>query len=104
MSLLGEKCARCGKKRTRKEFAGVPTCDECHQTLEMKLAAAAEAPRACLIDQTAMKKEVVSNVIVDRCPRCNGVWLDGGELELVRRAIEDGVTMNLLHGVLFRPL
>jgi hypothetical protein len=104
MSLLGEKCARCGKKRTRKEFAGVPTCDECHQTLEMKLAAAAEAPRACPIDQTAMKKEVVSNVIVDRCPRCNGVWLDGGELELVRRAIEDGVTMNLLHGVLFRPM
>ena len=47
---------------------------------------------------------MVSNVIVDRCPQCKGVWLDGGELETVRRAIEEGVTMNLLHGVLFRPM
>ena len=104
MSLLGEKCARCGKKRTKKEFAGVPTCDECQQVLEMKLAASKESPRNCPIDGVAMKKEVTANVVIDRCPRCRGVWLDGGELELMRGVIEDGVTMNLLHGVLFRPM
>ena len=103
MSLFGEKCARCGKKRTRKEFAGVPTCDECHQTLELKLAASKESPRACPIDQAAMQKEVVSNVIVDRCPRCKGVWLDGGELELLRGMIAGDATENLLRGVLFPP-
>ena len=104
MSLLGEKCARCGKRRTRKEFAGVPTCDECQQTLELTLAAAKEAPRDCPIDGNAMVKEVVSNVIVDRCPSCKGVWLDGGELELLRGAIEGGVTEAVLRGVLFHPL
>ncbi len=104
MSLLGEKCARCGKKRTRKEFAGVPTCDECIHTLELKLAAAKESPRACPIDRATMQKEVVSNVVLDRCPTCKGVWLDGGELELLRGAIADGVTESVLRGVLFHPI
>ena len=104
MSLLGEKCARCGRKRTRKEFAGVPTCDDCHRLLELKLEAAKESPRVCPIDEAAMQKEVVSNVIVDRCPHCKGVWLDGGELELLRGAIEAGVTEGVLRGVLFQPL
>ena len=104
MSLLGEKCARCGKKRTRQEFEGIPTCDACRQLLETKLAAAKESPRACPIDREAMAKEIVSNVVVDRCPRCQGVWLDGGELELLRGAIEAGVSDAVLLGVLFRPL
>ena len=104
MPLLGEKCARCGKKRTRKEFEGIPTCDECQRALELKLAAAKEAPRACPLDRAAMQKEIVSNVIVDRCPACKGVWLDGGELDLLRGAIADGVTESVLRGVLFPPL
>src|SRR5437762_1589782 len=28
-----------------------------------------------------------SGVILDKCPRCNRIWLDGGELERVRRAV-----------------
>jgi hypothetical protein len=103
MSLLGEKCARCGRRRTRKEFAGVPTCDECQHELELKLASSKESPRACPIDRTSMQKEVVSNVILDRCPTCKGVWLDGGELELLRGAIAAGVTESVLRGVLFHP-
>jgi hypothetical protein len=104
MPPLREKCARRGKQRTRQDFAGVPTCDDCHHALEQKLSAAKASPRACPIDQTAMRKEVVSNVIIDRCPRCAGVWLDGGELELLRGAIEAGVTEGVLRGVLFQPL
>ena len=104
MSLLGEKCARCGKKRTRKEYEGVPTCDACQHALELKLAAAREAPHGCPIDRAAMRKEVVSNIIIDRCPTCGGVWLDGGELELLRGAIADCVTESVLRGVLFQPI
>ena len=104
MSLLGEKCARCGKKRTRKGFEGVPTCDACQHELELKLAAAKESPRPCPIDRAPMLKEVVSNVILDRCPRCKGVWLDGGELEVLRGAIAEGVTESVLRGVLFQPI
>jgi hypothetical protein len=104
MSLLGEKCARCGKKRTRKEFAGVPTCEACHDLLEKRLEASQEEARVCPIDGDPMKKEVVSNVIIDRCSRCKGVWLDGGELDMLRGAIEAGVTDAVLRGVLFHPM
>jgi Zn-finger nucleic acid-binding protein len=37
-----------------------------------------------------MAKEIVSQVVIDRCPSCGGVWLDGGELEMLRRALEGG--------------
>jgi Zn-finger nucleic acid-binding protein len=33
-----------------------------------------------------MVKEVVAGVVIDRCPVCHGVWLDAGELQLVRDA------------------
>ena len=62
-----------------------------------------KSPRTCLIDGAAMQKEVVLNVIIDRCPACKGVWLDGGEIELLRGAIADGVTESVLRGVLFQP-
>ena len=42
-----------------------------------------------------MTKDVVLNVVIDRCPSCNGVWLDGGELELIRSAVANGVAMDL---------
>src|SRR5262245_42932104 len=104
MSLLGEKCARCGKKRTHKELDGVPTCDACERALQLRRAVAKEAPRACPIDRAPMQKEIVANVVIDRCPRCRGVWLDGGELDLLRGAIADGVTESVLRGVLFQPV
>jgi len=49
MSLLGEKCARGGKKRTRKEFAGVPTCDECQHELELLRSAIASGVTESLL-------------------------------------------------------
>ena len=86
MGLFGEKCVRCGKKRTKKSFEGVPTCEVC----ELKIKAAREEPRRCPIDASVMKKDVVHNVIIDRCEQCGGVWLDGGELEVMKEAIEAG--------------
>lgn len=85
MGLFGERCERCDKKRTKKEFEGVPTCDACRLAIQ----ADREFPRNCPIDRTQMNKEVVMNVILDRCPSCHGVWLDGGELALLKRAVTD---------------
>ena len=42
MSLLGEKCARCGRRRTRREYEGLPTCEACEELIEAKLRAARE--------------------------------------------------------------
>jgi Zn-finger nucleic acid-binding protein len=37
-----------------------------------------------------MQKHVIRNVIVDKCPECHGAWLDGGELELLKKALNNG--------------
>ncbi|MGH7566747.1 MAG: zf-TFIIB domain-containing protein, partial [Gemmatimonadota bacterium] len=83
MSVWGEKCVRCGGKRTRSTYEGLPTCDDCQKLLEAQLQADAEDHRLCPLDGVAMSKEIVLNVVVDRCPACKGMWLDGGELELL---------------------
>jgi|TARA_R110002072_G_scaffold193947_1_gene351156 Zn-finger nucleic acid-binding protein len=33
------------------------------------------------LDAFATKKEIAHGIVIDKCPKCNGVWLDGGELE-----------------------
>jgi hypothetical protein len=33
-----------------------------------------------------LKEKRLGNVAVDTCPDCNGMWLDAGELDLVRQA------------------
>ena len=98
MALFGEKCARCGKKRTREEYQGRPTCKACQELLEKKLEASKETRQPCPVDGAAMEKEIVMSVIVDRCPSCNGVWLDGGELEQLESAVAADVTKQLIRG------
>jgi hypothetical protein len=101
MSLLGDKCARCGKRRTRQVYQGVPTCESCQQLIETKLEAARESPRSCPLDGERMEKEIVLNVIVDRCPSCRGVWLDGGELEALKGSIEAGLSQDLVRAMVY---
>jgi Zn-finger nucleic acid-binding protein len=36
-----------------------------------------------------MLKQIVKGVVTDKCPKCGGVWLDPGELDLIKRAIQD---------------
>ena len=37
--------------------------------------------------------------IVDRCPECRGVWLDGGELELLREGLERGMAADFARAI-----
>ena len=87
----GETCARCGTRRTRRRFEGEPTCIEC----ELALKAEREERLTCRHDGALMRKEVIEDVIVDRCPECGGVWFDGGELEalshVLRLAADQGM-------------
>ena len=103
MSLLGEKCARCGRRRTRREYAGLPTCEACEALIEAKIRAAKEQTRRCPIDSAEMAKEIVLSLVIDRCPSCRGVWLDGGELEEMRGTIETGLAQQLIRGMAFPP-
>ena len=36
-----------------------------------------------------MTKESLMNVVLDRCPTYHGVWLDGGELDIMKEAISE---------------
>jgi hypothetical protein len=103
MSLLGEKCARCGRRRTRREYEGLPTCEACEEMIEAKLRAAKEQTRRCPVDGAEMAKEIVLTLVVDRCPSCRTVWLDGGELEAMRGTIETGIAQQIIRGMTFPP-
>ncbi len=103
MSLLGDKCSRCGQRRTRREYEGLPTCESCEQLIEAKVKAAKEQTRQCPIDQADMGKEIILNLVVDRCPSCRGVWLDGGELEQMKGSIEAGLAQDLIRGMAITP-
>ncbi len=100
MALFGETCVRCGKKRTKREVAGVPTCESCAKLLVASLEAMSENARRCPVHATEMTKEIVLNIVVDRCPTCEGVWLDGGELDLLKRAIKDGMPDDFARAML----
>jgi hypothetical protein len=42
-----------------------------------------EGTRDCPVDGAAMRAEWRSDVVIDVCPECGGVWLDPGELDVV---------------------
>lgn len=57
--------------------------------------------RNCPKCSVALAEEDISNVKIDRCPQCKGVWLDGGELEQLQqvnsgRGVSGGVLASLL--------
>lgn len=80
MSLFGDKCIRCGR-RTHDSYQDKPTCEPCRHEIELALEAANEETRSCPVDAAPLAKEIAHGIIIDRCPRCRGVWLDAGELE-----------------------
>ncbi len=82
MSLFAKKCERCGQK-THSQRDGKPICEACEEELNLLLQARQEDSRRCPIDGTTMSKSVAHMIVIDRCPKCQGVWLDGGELEKV---------------------
>lgn len=96
MGIFGERCVRCGRTRTRREFEGLPTCDAC----EAQIRYSREEQRICPLDGSAMQKEIVLNIVIDRCPSCRGVWLDGGELQLLRQAAkQEGLSEAVLYAI-----
>lgn len=98
-ALFGATCVRCGSSRTRSKVDDVPTCSECENAY-LKTKAASEDLRSCPVDGTAMKKEVIHNLVIDRCPQCGGVWLDGEELEAIKKAAgEEGYGNGLAVGI-----
>jgi len=86
-------CVRCREHPSVEVLDSLPTCRRCATAMRLK----SESPRTCPVDGGLMRKEVVQNLLIDRCPSCGGIWLDHDELEaLLRLAAErqDGSFMN----------
>ena len=97
MALFGEKCARCGSK-TRHEVEGKATCEACEKEMELMLDAGKEDLRPCPVDGETMAKEIAHMLVIDRCPKCQGVWLDSGELERIKGGVEASALMAMASG------
>jgi hypothetical protein len=99
MGIFARKtCERCGNKIS-KQADDRPICESCEEELALLVKACEEKSRECPIDGTPMSKAIAHLIVIDRCPTCQGVWLDAGELErMYSRASEDTlaeVTRNL---------
>ena len=88
-------CVHCNTQKTKREFEGSHTCADC----EIEILMSREEIRNCLIDGTQMKKEQYKQIIIDRCPTCNGVWLDGGELKTLKDIGDSELTTAFVLGV-----
>jgi hypothetical protein len=97
MSIFGDKCNRC-RTRTRNTEEGEPICEACAQEMELIVQASGETDRLCPIDQSKMSKEVAHMIVVDRCPTCSGVWLDGGELERLKGDVNQQAILAMSRG------
>ena len=51
-----------------------------------------QALMKCPKDGSDLKEVEMGNVKVDVCSECGGMWLDAGELDLVREARRSGIT------------
>jgi Zn-finger nucleic acid-binding protein len=66
--------------------------------MKLLLEAESETARPCPVDGETMKKEVAHMIVIDRCPKCQGVWLDGGELERIKGGVEAKALMAMANG------
>lgn len=95
--ISGSLCHRCGQNRTKRtDEMGRPVCPDC----EIELVMEREKKTECPIDHVTMEKEIIDGeIIIDRCPKCGGVWLSSGELDLIKENLESKSSSNFAIGV-----
>jgi Zn-finger nucleic acid-binding protein len=56
-----------------------------------------EPRKSCPVDGAVLLKEHSNEIIIDRCPECNGVWLDAGEIEAIKEAAQtEGLALGMI--------
>ena len=98
MSLIAPRCDRCGS-RTRHKQDNKPICEACVEEMRLMVEASHEQLKRCPINSAEMVKETAHMLVIDRCPSCSGVWLDGGELERMSGDIQEAAIMAMARGL-----
>ena len=98
MNIYGENCHRCNQK-TRRTRKNKPTCGHCIAILDSRH----EEIRNCPVDNNKMKKKIIQNIILDRCPNCSGLWFDKNEIEafeeLINKVSNDAIIHKIIKGI-----
>jgi len=86
---FGPECTKCKGIRTYNVFRNQPICTKCQAKIQAKerleAAKLKEGDRLCTSCGHMMDKyEIQNNLFIDKCPRCKGVFLDGGELNKIK--------------------
>ncbi len=81
----GGLCSICNYCYATGAVDGKPTCDRCRQDYDIRN----EPKRSCPLDGVQMNKLADHGVVLDVCPTCQGIWIDGYERELLRNAIRE---------------
>lgn len=84
MSDTQPTCEVCRQCPARREYLGKATCERC----ELGHRSISESKRLCPVDGALMAKRLVRRLLVDECTLCGGIWLDGGEMEVLRRELQ----------------
>ena len=77
-----KNCIHCNKNKTKRDFENHPTCAEC----QIRILMDREPKRICPVDGTTLVKSKSNEIIIDRCSKCEGIWLDAGELDAIEEA------------------
>lgn len=89
------KCHLCGKSIRNSSRSKVTICKDCHMKLETKNGKEVLCPN----DKTRMEKKYIWNVVIDQCPLCGGIWLEHGELAIIKKSIADGYQDKYIEGL-----
>ena len=84
--LDGEKCLRCHRHFKFEELRmgpdGFSICDECAGVVNNY-----SKELICPNDGQALGRQLIGQFLVANCPKCGGVWVEGAEIEKLRRDI-----------------
>jgi len=82
----GQNCVRCDKYFKFEELEVGPETLSICRSCAVRINPANEPNRSCVTDGTEMNKKLIYNrVLIDKCPKCGGVWIDGDEIEILER-------------------
>ena len=86
-------CVHCNKIKTKRDFENQATCGAC----QTKILISRESTRICPVDGATLLKEHNNEIIIDRCPKCKGVWLDADEIEAIKEAAkQEGMAIGMV--------
>lgn len=79
-------------------FTGINKTKEVEEEL-LSEANRLEKKRKCPDDKSLMIKEVINEIVIDKCPNCGGVFLDKNELDIIKR--RSGTTVDVTYLIVF---